>query len=161
MAYAVDVFTRHTAHFAQILGEDEIGLEAAQQRVVDRIKAFAGAQPGADKGIDFSLAQSARQRTVRKLWQRGDEVGMTAFVRNADKPVAKPERADHLGRRRQERRDALRAHRVTAPAGSGPPSFRSTNQKPLVFVGVDVAGTGIAGPCVADPSIATAAPSGR
>src|ERR1700722_18759411 len=92
-----EIIRRSGARVAQILSDDQIGLESSEKLGVDRVDAFAAADQFAHLPIDFG---------GRRFWvysrpdQRrffGGFGRVVTFVRHADDPIAEAEGVKNFG----------------------------------------------------------------
>ena len=49
----VDAVDRHRAHRAEILRDDEVGIEPVEGSFVEAVELVAGGHPGLDDGVDL------------------------------------------------------------------------------------------------------------
>ncbi len=59
---AASTVCTHGTHRAQILGEDEIGIQLPQRALVQPVQILPGSQPGPDLGVDLARRQPGGQR---------------------------------------------------------------------------------------------------
>jgi hypothetical protein len=85
------------AHRAQLLGDDEVGLEVVQEIGVELVDRLAALGVLADGGVDLGRRQVRRQPVARDVRQRARRFGEVALVRDPDDVVAEPEREEQLG----------------------------------------------------------------
>ena len=109
------------AHPAQLLGQDEVGLDCGQRLLIELVQRRSAVHRRGHPRMDVA------RRHVRQVLHAPRDHGLAddrrrpvALMRDGDELVLQPDRTDDLGGRREERDDAhQRGSRVPAPsAGS-------------------------------------------
>ena len=90
---------------AQLLGDDQVGLQLAQELGIELVDGALAGDRGAHGGVDLARRQALRQTVPGHAWQLERTCGMIALVRHRDDIVAEPEREEQLGCVRHERND--------------------------------------------------------
>jgi len=92
---------------AQVLRDDEVGLEVVDQRGVERIERPAVEDGRAHRSVDVAASQLGRVDPRRRDdGELGDARRVVAFRGAADEQVGAAERADDLGGAGEEGADA-------------------------------------------------------
>ena len=107
-AIACDLVVADGAHRAQLLRDDEVRLELAQQLLVEAVDRVAALGPLAHGGVDLRRVEPGRQLVAREVRQRQHVRRVVALVRDADHVVAEAEREQQLGGVGDEAHDAHR-----------------------------------------------------
>ena len=102
-AHGVDV---DRADGAEVLGDDQVRVEAAQRSRVEVVEVVAVAHRLRHEGVDLGRPQSVGQRGGRHDRAAPGLRRGVALERHADHLVARAEREQDLGGRRQQRDDA-------------------------------------------------------
>jgi hypothetical protein len=106
-AHAGHVLARDGADVAQVLGDDEVGLEVADQRVVERIERPAVEHGRAHRGVVVAASQLVRVDPRRRDdGELGNARRVVAFGGAPDEQIGAAERADDLGGAGEEGADA-------------------------------------------------------
>ncbi len=93
------------AYRAQVLGDDEVGVEVGQGALVEVVEVLAGPHPLADDPVDVGGAQALGQRGGGDDPAAARLGGVVALEGDADDVIAGADREQDLGRRGQERHD--------------------------------------------------------
>ena len=95
------------AHLAQLLRQDQVRLQLAEQRLVQRIQPMPATDRCAHRGIDLVRPPHLlRQQVAGHPRHRRQRIGReVALVGDRHQSVLQAERADDLGGRRQQRHD--------------------------------------------------------
>ena len=94
------------AHVAQPLGDEDVGLEAAEERLVERVERAAPLERLAHPAVDLGARQRRLvDRAMGGARLRVDAGWEVAFVADRDHVVEHVERGDDLGGRREQRDD--------------------------------------------------------
>ena len=102
----VDDLVRNSADRAELLRNDEVGLESGEQRAVEMIEAGSRVNRCADVTVDFRGRRTAGRRSGRQCRQCERFGRIIAFVRNADDFFARADSKENLRRARQQADDS-------------------------------------------------------
>ena len=101
-----DVVVGDRADRAQRLRDDQVGLQLAQPRLVERVDRLALLGQLAHGAVDLAGLEPGADQVARDLGQLERRRGVVALVGDGGDLVAEPEREQHLGRGRDEGDDA-------------------------------------------------------
>ncbi len=104
----LDLVVADRADRAQLLRDDQVGLELAQQLLVEAVDRVAALGALADGRVDPRRVEAGRQLVAREVRQLERAGRIVALVRDADHVVAEAEREQQLGGVGHEAHDAHR-----------------------------------------------------
>lgn len=104
-----EVAGRSGADVAEVLGEDEVGLDASEFVVVDEINAFAAAGEFADLAVNFSGGERDVHAGVDEDFFGARRGGIVAFVGDAEDLVFEAEGEEDFGSGGKKRTDTHEA----------------------------------------------------
>ena len=93
----LDLVVRHGADVAQRLRDDEVGLELADELLVELVDRLAGAGALTDGRVDLGGRQALGQDVARHRQDVARGLGVVALVGDAHDVVAEPQREQQLG----------------------------------------------------------------
>jgi hypothetical protein len=113
---AVHLVGGDRAHVAELLHDDDVGLDLGPRLLLDGVQGVAVAGGLGDHAVDLAALEVARLDERRcHDGALGRLRRPVALVRDADHAIAQAEREQHLGRRRDERADLHSGQ----PSGAG------------------------------------------
>ncbi len=107
------------ADLAEILRQHHVGAQVREPRGVERVEAAVGSQRRADLRVDLARARVGARALARQRRKRLDAGRPVALVAAPDQQVERADRADDLGRGREQADDAHPA--MLAGTASGGP----------------------------------------